>query len=56
MGEIVFRLFLTAVVTALIEVADYYLLGDVIVLWLSALIAFVLVFGGWLIIVDGDGW
>jgi len=50
--EFFFRVFLTGLLAVIIEVADAYLLGDLIAWWLSLLLSVILVFGGWLIWVD----
>jgi hypothetical protein len=57
MAEFLIKLVLSAVVTLIIK-GGVALLGASIAWWLAAMIALVLVFGGWLIIVHSDdlGW
>lgn len=54
MAEFVFKLFVSVGITAAIK-AGVAIFGGSIAWWLAALIALVVVFGGWLLIVDSDG-
>jgi hypothetical protein len=56
MAELVVKLLISALLTVLIK-AGVALLGHSVAWWLAALIALVVVFGGWFVIVDSDdGW
>lgn len=54
MNEFVAKLAVSALLALLIK-GGVALFGHWIAWWLAALIALVVVFGGWLIIVDSDG-
>lgn len=54
MSEIAIRLLLSAVLTLLIK-GGVAVFGHSIAWWFAAVIALVLVFGGWFILVDSDG-
>jgi hypothetical protein len=54
MAEFIFKLFVSVGITAAIK-AGVAIFGGSIAWWLAALIALVVVFGGWLLIVDSDG-
>ena len=54
MGEFAAKVLVSAAFTLLIK-AGVALFGHSIAWWLAALIALVVVFGGWLILVDTDG-
>lgn len=54
MGEFLFKLFVSVGITVAIK-GGVALFGHWIAWWLAALISLVVVFGGWLIIVDSDG-
>lgn len=54
MAEFLLKLFISAGITVAIK-GVVALFGASIAWWLAALIALVVMFGGWLIIVDSDG-
>lgn len=54
MSDFLLRLLLSAAVTLLIK-GGVALIGHSIAWWLAALIALVLVFGGWFVLIDSDG-
>jgi len=54
MAEFLLKLLFSAVVTLLIK-GGVALFDHWIAWWLAALIALVVVFGGWLVLVDSDG-
>lgn len=53
MGEVLFKSLLTVVLTLLIK-GGVAMAGHWIAWWLAAVIAFIVIFGGWLIIVNID--
>lgn len=55
MGEFLIKVALSAAVALLVK-GGVAMAGHWVAWWLAALIGLVVVFGGWLIIVDGDGW
>jgi UPF0716 family protein affecting phage T7 exclusion len=52
-ADVVLRIVLTGLMFCLIEIADYYALGDAIVWWISLILATVIVWGGWFLYLDG---